>query len=153
MGAPEVDRRCGGTVRYTLTQKHQSTYVKNRETKFGMIPNLRYQCHYHCCLYQSLVTCTNRQHVSDLKWVCICETGTVFSNCIVRMRIVTLQSRLSISSVFLWRAHSRRTHELLSTTFWNISVVPDIQAPTGGSGRWYKYFYMKSFASADALTS
>jgi hypothetical protein len=37
MDAPqEVDRPGAGTLRYTLTQKHQSKYLHNRETKLGI---------------------------------------------------------------------------------------------------------------------
>jgi hypothetical protein len=84
-----------------------------------MIPHLRYQYHCqsqcHCCLYQSLVTCTNTQHVDNLKWVCICETGIVFSNSKVRMRIVTLSFCPSISGNFSWRAHNTKAGLVLRT--------------------------------------
>jgi hypothetical protein len=100
-----------GNLRYTLSQKHKSTNLHNTETKINvMISHLRYQYHCqfqcHCCLYQSLVTCTNTQHVGDLKWVCVCDTGIVLSSSIARVRIATLPSRPSTSGDLLWRAHS-----------------------------------------------
>jgi hypothetical protein len=33
---PEVDRQGCGTLRYTLSQKHQSTYLHNRKRKLGI---------------------------------------------------------------------------------------------------------------------
>jgi hypothetical protein len=56
--SPEVDRRGGGTLRYTLSQKHQSIYLHNLETKFGINDStssvsvsttVSLKC--HCCLY------------------------------------------------------------------------------------------------------
>jgi hypothetical protein len=75
-----------------------------------MSPHLRYQYHCQpqcdCCLYEPLVTRTNKQHVGDLKWVCICDTDIVFRNSVVRMRTAILPSCLSTSGDFSWRAHT-----------------------------------------------
>jgi hypothetical protein len=108
--SPEMDKRGGRTSRYTLSRKHQSIYLNYRETKLDLFPHLRYQYYYHfqnhCRLYHSLVTCTNRQNVGDLKWVYVCETGVVFINGTVRMRVVTLPLRPHTIDANSWRAHS-----------------------------------------------
>jgi hypothetical protein len=107
----QVKRRGGGTSGYTPSQKHQSTYLHNIETKLGLNdptssvsvpPSVSVSL-----LYLSVTSYMHwhTQHVGDLKWVCICGTGIVFSNSIVRMRIVTLPSRLSTSGDFSWRDH------------------------------------------------
>jgi hypothetical protein len=43
-------------------------------------------------------------HKHDLKWVCMCQTGVVFNNSILRMRVVTLALRSFTSDNFSWRA-------------------------------------------------
>jgi hypothetical protein len=85
-----------------------------------MIPDLQYQYHCqsqcHCCLYQSLVTCTNTKHVGDLKSDCVYETGKVFGNSIVCMCIVPLQSRPSTFGEFLWCTHNNSVARECSST-------------------------------------
>jgi hypothetical protein len=97
--SPEVYRRGGGTLRYTLSRKHESTYLHNREKKLD-INDSAFSVSLPLSTSASLLslsvtrTCTNTQHVEDLKWVCICETGIMFSTSIVRMRIVTVPSHI-----------------------------------------------------------
>jgi hypothetical protein len=104
-----------------------------------MIPHFRYQYHCqphcHCCLYQSLVTCTNTQHVGDLKWVCICETGIVCSNSIVRMPIVSLPSRQSTSGDFSWREHNSLPVKLNSSLGKKSCPLLDIDRMDGRTDR------------------
>jgi hypothetical protein len=106
---PELNRLGEGTLCYTLSQEHQSTIMKRNYAYMAPCRLCQYHCQYqcHCCLYQSQVTCTNTQHVGDLEWVCMCETGIVFSYSILRIRIVTLSSRSSSSGDFWWRHNTK----------------------------------------------
>jgi hypothetical protein len=86
-------------IGYTLSRKHESTYLHNREKKLD-INDYTFSVSLPLSTSASMLslsvtrTCTNTQHVEDLKWVCICETGIMFSTSIVRLRIVTVPSHI-----------------------------------------------------------
>jgi hypothetical protein len=69
----------GGSLCYTLSWIHQSTSYMHR------------------------------QHVSDLKWVCVCELQIVFKNSTVHMHVVTFLSHPRTPRTNLWCAHSIRS--------------------------------------------
>jgi hypothetical protein len=84
----------------------------------------------HYCIFQSLVPCTNIQRVGDLKWVC--ETGIVFSNNVVRLRIITLPPHTTTSGDFSWRAHS--TFEYYHLCLNTVTVIIHFDADSVHDG-------------------
>jgi hypothetical protein len=123
--SPKMERRGG---RSTLYPKNISSLTCTKGIRYQpyTIPHLRYQyhCHYHyhCCLYHSLVTCTNTRNVGDLKWVYVCETWITFSNSIVRMRSHTPAPRA--------RTHTHTYIQTNANTWHADSITTGRVSPT-----------------------
>jgi hypothetical protein len=95
--SPEVDKRGCGTLRYTLSQKHQSTYPHNTQTTGINDPtsSISVPLSMSVSLLSSLITSYMHKHRTRV-WR---EVGLYMwnSNSTVRMRIVTLSSRSATS--------------------------------------------------------
>jgi hypothetical protein len=112
MGAPRQVARSGRAGNFMLhsSQKHQSTYLYNRETKLGIndsTPSVSEPLSVSVLLLSLSVTSYMHRHNT---WATssgsVCETGIVFSNSTVRTRVVKLSSRRNTYGGFSWCAHN-----------------------------------------------